>query len=318
MSPKKSLAPSILITGAAGFIGGRLAMHFNSLGYRVFGIDKISISRADIKSMGFENFLCADVTLDTLALFGQTFDAAILCAGFGTVNAAEKDPFAGIAECVRPTQHSLEFLKRVSPLTNCIFFSSAAVYGNVKQNGMSIEESASVKPVSLYGVGKQQCEALCQYYADQFGLNIVVARPFSVYGEGLAKQLLWDASRKLLVSELAFAGTGEEVRDFIHIDDVCLLSKKVLVNFDRKRDLINFGSGSPTKIYDVICELDFLLTGNRRDLAFSGKASAGSPNSLVANIENAKAFQWSPTISISTGLKRYASWFAKKEGRNAA
>ncbi|TDA81588.1 SDR family oxidoreductase, partial [Halomonas marinisediminis] len=79
--------------------------------------------------------------------------------------------------------------------------------------------SARPNPMSPYGFSKLSAELLAQEYSQCFGVNSISVRPFSLYGPGLKKQLLWDACNKFSKGIGEFFGTGEEVRDWLHVED---------------------------------------------------------------------------------------------------
>ena len=109
-----------------------------------------------------------------------------------------------------------------NPKAQLIYPSSPAVQG--EHTNTPIKEDYVGKPASPYGYHKKIVEDLCQSYSEKYSLKISVVRLFSVYGNGLKKQLLWDAYNKIRYSskEVEFWGTGEETRDFIHIEDVLI------------------------------------------------------------------------------------------------
>src|SRR6185312_5873943 len=113
------------------------------------------------------------------------------------------------------------FLRCYCPQATLVVPSSAAVYGAVRQ--IPINESGPRNPISPYGVHKKIAEDLCYSYARHFGARIALVRFFSVYGAGLRKQLLWDACNKLVVGDGRFGGHGNEVRDWLHIEDAARL-----------------------------------------------------------------------------------------------
>src|SRR3990167_1898942 len=98
-----------------------------------------------------------------------------------------------------------------------VYHSSATVYGLAKQ--LPISEDATLRPISPYGVYKSMAEQLCQVYDNYYQLSIAVVRLFSIYGAGLQMQLLLDGCNKLCMGQAEFFGTGEEIRDCLHVID---------------------------------------------------------------------------------------------------
>src|SRR4029077_722043 len=135
------------------------------------------------------------------------------------VGASLQAPLEDFTRTTNSTATLLEWLRNYSPRSKLVVASSAAVYGDTQ--GVPAAESRPPAPVSPYGYHCLMFEQLCQEYSQVFGLHTAVVRLFSVYGEGLRKQLLWDCAGKLVApgERIELGGTGEEVRDWVHVDD---------------------------------------------------------------------------------------------------
>ncbi len=168
-------------------------------------------------------------------------------------------------------------------------------------------------PISPYGIHKKIAEDLCKSYHNNYGINIGIIRFFSIYGEGLQKQLLWDACKKIYASDqVTFFGTGAETRDWIHVDDA-----SALVGAFSKRlsgyQIINGASGVRTEIKDIV----YLLArrfDKKVDIKFSGTVKEGDPSNFWADISDALKLNWEPTVTFENGLKRYVDYFMKLKG----
>ena len=183
---------SVLITGAAGFIGRQVAAKYAEQGVRVVGMGRGDWH--DWRDYGLSEWLSAEVTLATLLEWGGTPDIILHCAGGASVGFSVDSPAVDFDLTVRTTSHILEYIRVQSPATRLVYPSSAAVYGKVKS--LPISEDTPLNPMSPYGTHKLMAETLCQLYSQQFDLSIAIVRLFSIYGMGLRKQLLWDACRK--------------------------------------------------------------------------------------------------------------------------
>ena len=97
-------------------------------------------------------------------------------------------------------------------------------------------------------------ESVCKSYGDSYGIDFRIARLFSVYGPELKKQLLWDICKKLKNSNsnLILGGTGEELRDWVHIKDVTAALELIGFNNNpNQSNYINVGSGIGTSVKQV-------------------------------------------------------------------
>jgi UDP-glucose 4-epimerase len=186
--------------------------------------------------------------------------------------------------------------------------SSAAVYGSRHNN--PIKENSSSIPFSPYGFHKRMAELLMESYAQNFGLKISVVRLFSVYGEGLSKQLLWDACTRLSDSRktIEFGGTGSEMRDWIHVKDAVRLMWNARDYASEDFNILNGGTGISTTVRQITEKL-CTEWGGVVIPTFSGKSRKGDPISLVADIGNLKSIGFEPKYNWEDGMKSYVKWF---------
>lgn len=205
----------------------------------------------------------------------------------------------------------LEFLRVDCPEAKLVYPSSAAVYGVV--DSLPMIETISLNPTSPYGVHKKIAEELVVEHARLFGLSAVVIRLFSIYGEEFRKQLLWDACQRIIASDSAFFGTGDETRDWLHVSDAADLLVQAANHASVHCPVVNGGFGKSVSVRDVLTEL-FRLMG-RHDLpVFCGTQRLGDPLHYHADMRQALAWGWQPEIAWKDGLARYVSWFKWQQG----
>jgi UDP-glucose 4-epimerase len=207
----------MLVTGANGFLGRHVALFFARKGHTVLGMGHGEWSREEWEQWGLSAWHRADVTLGTLKQHAGIPSAIVHCAGGGSVSFSIEDPIADFERTVVTTAHVLEYVRLAAPFCRVVYPSSASVYGTVEK--LPIREDCHAAPISQYGVHKLMAEQMVASYARQFRTSAAVVRLFSVYGCGLRKQLLWDACRKFANSDHIFMGSGEEVRDWLHVED---------------------------------------------------------------------------------------------------
>ena len=167
-------------------------------------------------------------------------------------------------------------------------------------------------PISPYGVHKNIVEELCDMYAKQYGVHVAVLRLFSVYGNGLKKQLLWDACSKLSQGNNSFWGTGEETRDWVHVSDV---ARAFLIAGDKasaRCPVVNVGTGKAVKIKDVLRIL-FEVYGAQVLPSFGGEINVGNPKHYVADVDDIMAWGWEPTVSLRQGIEDYVRWYQRDD-----
>lgn len=304
------MTKKILITGINGFIGSNCAEYFSNKGYEVFGIDLYSSGELR------ENFKHGEINITNLKSFNQEFDYILHLAGTGTVSAATKSPELEYTKTFNSTEHILEFMQFYNRKAKLIYSSSAAVYGDLYTG--EIKETDILNPISVYGQHKVEVEQICKKYHENFNLDINIIRFFSIYGNGLKKQILWDFSNRLFKNkENSFIncfGTGEECRDFIHISDSIHLIE-IMMNLDKRFLIVNGGTGVSTKIKNVL-ELLKNEYSLKKELVFDNIIQKGNPKSIIANTDLASSLGFKPKVDLEKGIKEYARFFKKEYKRS--
>jgi len=291
----------ILITGINGFIGSNCKTYFENKDFEVFGIDILGENKS--------NFIKGEVNIENLKSFTEIFDVIIHLAESGTVGAAQKNPESEYKKTVESTKNVLEYIKNFNPEAKLIYSSSAAVYGDLYDR--PIKETDDLNPISIYGNHKIEAEKMCRDYYEKYGIKSNIIRFFSIYAEGLKKQLLWDFSNRVVENfsekTLPCFGTGDETRDFIHISDAINLIE-LLINADKDFIMLNAGGNSCVKVSEVLNILSKEL-GYEGELVFDKIIRKGDPKSLIANIEIAQKLGFSPKVKYDEGMKNYVKWF---------
>jgi len=298
---------SVLITGAAGFIGRYVAKEFSSQGYEVVGMGWGKFP--DHVLWGVSTWHECEVTLETLCAFANTPDVIVHCAGGSSVGYSVEYPRQDFCRTVDATSYVLEYMRLHSPDSKLVYPSSAAVYGQV--NVVPILEDIELSPISPYGSHKLMAEQLCQMYARQYHLSIAIVRLFSIYGEGLRKQLLWDACQKLSQGDRTFFGTGEEIRDWLHVHDVSKFLMVAKTYADSSCPIVNVGSGEGVKVRDILNHLSCAL-GHNEVIEFSSQPKAGDPNAYIADISKIDAWGWQAYIDWHQGISDYVIWYQQQ------
>ena len=294
---------NILVLGSQGFIGSHVANYFQSKDHCVTGCDLVENrnGRHEYKKI---SILSADFD----AMFSsKSFDVCINASGSGNVAYSIEHPSADFEANAMAVAKVLDTLRRYNPTCRYLHLSSAAVYGNPLQ--LPIRETDALSPLSPYGYHKWISEIICREYYQLYHLPIAVIRPFSVYGKGLRKQLLWDICSKLKTADsICLFGTGDESRDFIEVRDLCLLIGGILEKADFKFNIINAASGIETRIRDL-AQLFERASGGRKQISFTGNARTGDPLNWRADVTQAKLTGFIPSVSLQQGVHDYINWF---------
>lgn len=297
---------SALVTGGFGFLGRAVARLLKRRGMRVVGIGHGAWSREEAMAHGFDVWRQADVSLSGLQGLDGPFELVLHCAGAGSVARSMSHPLEAFRKTVQGTAELLEHLRVLESDARLVYPSTAAVYGAAADRPLL--ETDAPNPVSPYGYHARMTEELLAYHSRFFGTHVAVVRFFSIYGPGLAKQLLWDAAAKLRGSEAVaeFWGTGEETRDWIHVDDAASLMVATSA-IQEPYAIVNGASGERVTVADVLGQLREAL-GVTVALRFNGVVKPGDPRYYHADVSRARALGWLPSVNLRAGLDNYVDW----------
>ena len=295
---------NIVIIGSQGFIGSHLCKYFIAKAHNVYGADiletpvNINYTYTKLSRLSTE--------WETI-LSNNKMDVCINAAGSGNVAYSVAHPLIDFEANTLDVIKILDAIRKHQPTCKYVHISSAAVYGN--PTSLPIQETAALSPISPYGYHKMMSEIICKEYQYLFGLNISIVRPFSVFGNGLRKQLLWDICTKLLKDDnITLFGTGNETRDFIHISDLVLLIDLIIEKSNFGASIFNVASGNETYIKSIASIFENYFA-NTKKINFSGETKKGDPLNWKADVSKLAALGFTPTANFENELINYANWF---------
>ena len=279
----------ILITGAHGFLGSNIYKLLKNHN-QVFRYGKFR-KRQIISEEGLKKF-------------NKNFDIIIHCAGSSSVTKSIEDPAKDYQKTVGSTKAVINFIKSQKNKIKLIYISSPAVFGN------SIKKKL-LKPISAYGKNKLKSEKLLIKFSKEMKLDLVIIRFFSLYGEGLKKQLLWDTLSKLKQKVFSFYGDGSETRSWMHISDAIKVINLAVENNIKGLKIINAPGN------DVLTNKEFInniykISNAKQKPVFTGIIRKGDPKKQILNNTDLVRIGWKQSVSMSKGLKKYIKWFKKQ------
>lgn len=302
--------PVVWITGAAGFIGTAVSKRFVNAGWQAVAIDRRPPEPGHPLADAVVASFISDPGLRLALQRTGRPDVVFHGAGTATVGRASANPAGATADTVTSTETIVNFLSHHAPYARLIVPSSAAVYGNAGDKLLT--EDLDPQPISLYGRLKLDVEKLCRLSQ---GPHATAIRFFSVYGPGLRKQLPWELANRILKGEspITLFGTGDETRDFLHVDDAAELVLRVAIRGDFALPIVNGGSGQPVTVRDFAQTLASAC-GRNTAFTFNGNSRPEDPQHYRADISRARELGWKPQIDLRTGLADYAKWVKAELG----
>jgi UDP-glucose 4-epimerase len=274
----------IVVTGSSGFIGTNLVKRLRKLEHKVTELD--IITGIDITNWDKIKNISA-------------FDALIHLAARIFVPDSYKYPHAMYNLNIVGTLNALE-LCRINKAK--MVFASSYVYGTPKY--LPIDEKHPTAAFNPYSRSKLISENLCKSYNVDFGVPIVIFRPFNIYGIGLNENFLIP----LILSQIRKSGKiklkdPRPKRDFIHVDDAVAAYVKALDLKSENLEIFNIGSGVSYSVKEIA---EKLASNFSEDIAigFSNEIRKKEVINTVADISLAKKkMRWEPVISLNDGLK---------------
>ncbi len=253
---------TVLVTGAAGFIGSHTVEKLLAEGCRVVGVDNFrtglrsNLSNA-LANSGFrfvEDDVSADGVLDRLAAETKP-DAIIHLAALVSVPESVANPELNYRLNLHATQLVAETARR-QRIPRVVFASSAAVYGN--RTDLPLLEASSTFPVSPYGAAKLASESLLLGHAAAFGFTARCQRFFNVYGlrqdpsspySGVISLFLKNARAGKPVTVF---GDGLNTRDFISVSDVARANARAALRSDLSSGVANICTGQQLSLRRIL------------------------------------------------------------------
>ncbi|GAC1508564.1 MAG: NAD-dependent epimerase/dehydratase family protein [Candidatus Dormibacteraceae bacterium] len=318
---------SVVVTGAAGFIGSHLCERLLALGHRVVGID--SFTDYYDRALKEQNLKAStahpDFTFEELDLvesdLGQVLrgaDVVYHLAGRPGVRPSWGEQFDSyVRDNIVATQRLLECLKE-TPVKRLVFTGSSSVYGDAEM--FPTKESALPRPVSPYGVTKLAAEHLTLLYAKNFGLPVVSVRYFTVYGPRQRPDMAFARFMQALADgeRIQIFGDGEQTREFTYVADAVEGTIKA-ATADVVGQVFNLGGGSRVTINRVLATLEDIsgMKATRKSLP----EAPGDPRHTGASIKLARErLGWEPRVSLREGLTKQWEWFqaARRRAKTSA
>ena len=333
----------ILITGGCGFVGSNIAIFLKKKikQSNIFSVDNLfrkgsELNQARLKKYGIPNFNI-DITNHKKIIKLKKFDLIIDCCAEPAIEASNNDPNRVFNTNLIGTFNILK--KCLKDKSKIIFLSSSRVYSinNLRQLVKNYNFNKKVKikykinenfstasACSLYGFTKLSSEKLIKefsfsdqikYIINRFG---VIAGPWQFGKQDQGFVSLWVAKHlfKKKLSYIGFGGYGNQIRDIIHIDDVCKIIYLQIKNFQKKyNQTFNIGGGTKNAI--SLNELTYKctrLSGIKLKIGKIKKTSKYDiPYYVTDNTKVKKFYSWKPEKGIDNIIFDIYKWIVEND-----
>jgi UDP-glucose 4-epimerase len=293
----------ILILGSEGFIGNHLVKALKVIGNDIYGCDLFERPFHE----AYHYIKVSRLSPQWEEIFStQVFDVCINAAGSGNVPYSMTHPLMDFEANTLDAIRILDAIKRLNGSCKYLHISSAAVYGNPPS--LPVREDMGPTPLSPYGYHKWMSELACKEFYHLHNVKTAILRPFSVYGPGLRKQLIWDLYHKISKGDdLTLFGTGDESRDFVYVEDLARAVKLILDQAPFDNTVYNIASGEETTIR-AVSELFRKVIGTSCKISFNNQKREGDPANWRADISRIKELGFNPSFTFEEGLTKTHEW----------
>jgi UDP-glucose 4-epimerase len=296
-----------VVTGAAGFIGSRLVGQLVDLGWRVWGLDDLSVGRREDVSAAVATARFDLVEADVAdgdaaaALIASARPQVVFhLAARHFIPECERDPAGALRANVLGTQAVIAAASRGEPPCRVVFASSGAVYAPSLEPH---DEQAPVAPDTIYAISKATGEQLLAH-AGRAGLEYRIARLFNVFGPGdRTRHVVPDIVDGVISGTLAL-GALDPVRDYIYVDDV-VRALLLLGEHDGPERVFNVGTGLGRSVQSLVDAVLAAHKGRVLVRADSAKARRVERQSLISDSRRAASvLGWTPRVGCNEGLQQ--------------
>jgi len=312
-----------LVTGAAGFIGSRVAEMLLEDGHRVLGIDDLN-NAYDVRMKywrmrgfsDYENFNFHQFDIGDRRIFEESelkdyfkrykLDGIINLAARAGVRQSMEDPWVYLSTNVNGTLNLLE-LARQFEVPKFVLASTSSLYG-LRAPLPTPETADTDHPLQPYAASKKGAEALCHAYHHLYGIDVSIFRYFTVYGPaGRPDMVMFRFIQWIFEGHpLIVYGDGDQWRGFTYIDDIArgtILGLKP-VGFD----VINLGGHETLKINRLVQILEE-LSGQKAVIQYETPHPADL-HANWANIDKARnLLGWEPLVNLNDGIANTVDWY---------
>jgi len=303
---------TVLVTGAAGFIGSRLSLQLIEEGAHVVGVDNFlaeSYSRSQkelnlfpLRELDNFKFFEMDLRFDNLESLPK-IDYIINEAAMPGLMLSWKSLELYLNSNVLLVGKLLDFARQRG-ISKFIQISTSSVYGEFAVGS----EDSPTNPVSPYGVTKLAAEHLIKTYANSYGIPFVILRYFSVYGPGQRPDMAYNKfiSAALKGLPITIYGDGSQRRTNTYIQD-CVNGTVKSLQFGRAGETYNISGSTSISVNEAV-EIISKAVGNKVLVNFEDSRPGDQTETKGDSTKASQHFNFLPAVSPEAGLVAQLKW----------
>lgn len=304
----------VFITGGAGFIGSHLAQKYLAQGNEVMIVDNMSTGKRIVKGAKF-----AQVDIlhqNQLKRVMKKYQPDIVCHLAATlgVKRVNEQPIKTWKTNVLGTMNVLNAARKIKSLQKILNVSTSSIYGDNDRNPK--QESFPPEPHEVYSISKTAGEAYCQALFEEFDLPISTVRPFNIYGPfqdstpyGFVIAIF--IQNLLKGKPLTIFGDGNQIRDFLYVDD-CVNGMIKVVDKGTDGEVYNLSGGYPIRIIDLAHKLQEMIPSTNYNIKYLPKRKNDIYQRWGSNVKM-QSLGWKPTFDLERGLTNTIEYFRGKQ-----
>jgi UDP-glucuronate 4-epimerase len=317
------MAKTVVVTGAAGFIGTATCLRLLARGDRVIGLDNFCDYYSPLQKRGnlqeiessggnfefLEGDLRDEAALERLFSKGNV-DAVVHLAAMAGVRASAENPGLYADVNFRGTVNLLDAAIKIGRPT-FVFASTSSAYGSTKTVPF-VESDPCDRPLAPYPATKRAGELLGHSYHHLFGLPFTALRFFTVYGPRNRPDMMPFLLMKSMLegAPIEIYEGGNVKRDWTFVEDI-VSGIVSAADTPLGYEIVNLGRGDPILLSEFVSELAG-LTGKKPN-SVSRPLPAADVSLTFANIDKAKRLlNYAPKTSVAVGLQAFYEWYLKR------
>lgn len=317
---------TVVVTGAAGFLGSHLVDSLLAAGAKVIGVDNlVSGSKANIEHLSSNakfTFIEADVITapPTYLSSDLKIDCILHFASIASPPGYQAKPIETYLVNSLATHNLLQYLKNNNPHGRFLFASTSEVYGDPLEHPQKETYWGNVNPNgrrSCYDEGKRLGETICGVHERDFGLDVRIVRIFNTYGPRMnindGRVIPSFVKEALAGQKLSVFGDGSQTRSYCYVDDLVKGILLLASGDNLKGATINIGNPGEYTVLDTAKLIWKVIHGETEPQIEFHPLPADDPLKRRPDISRAQeVLHWAPTVAFEQGLQKTIEYFQQR------